>query len=265
MPVMPLPHGNLYYETAGQGSSVALLHGMWSNHRSWRHMVPELSTAHHVVLLDSMGHGQSDRLRIPYRLSTYALDLDFLLNALKTDTIGLVGFSMGALIAQEYYFLFPSKVTSLVLIATPPPYKLRWRLGIGIVSFMEKLGIASLKKECIKALSRRYPKDTTKKVIDEKGLSLYDDDEFALILRSIWKKDGVGRESEIRVPTLIIVGEKDGIRSHSVYLQQTIPHSRLLTVPDCEHSVMSARPEFLTREILRFLNAVHSDAEHAAD
>ena len=144
MPFIRVPNGRLYYEIHGQGRTLVLLHGLWSNHGVWRKMVPELARNNEVILLDHMGHGKSDRMRIPYRLATYAADLTHLLDSLERRNVSLLGFSLGASVAQEAYFQKPSMVEALVLVATPPPYKMRWMIGIQFVSLLEKLGITSL-------------------------------------------------------------------------------------------------------------------------
>jgi pimeloyl-ACP methyl ester carboxylesterase len=224
-------------------------------------MVPELAENNEVILLDHMGHGESDRMREPYNLATYASDLGHLLDALEKRQVILLGFSLGASVAQEAYFQNPSRVKALVLIATPPPYKLHWMIGISFVSFLEKLGITSLKKETIKALGRRYAKGTDKGFIDKtlNELASYDDDEFARLLRSAWDRGNVGREVGIRVPTLIVIGERDGIIRHSISIQQAIPDSRLAIVPDCNHSVLFDRPEQVVLEIEGFLGEVQAN------
>jgi len=259
MSFIQVPNGRLHYEVHGQGRTLLLLHGMWSNSGVWRRMVPELARDNEVILLDHMGHGKSDRMRAPYSLATYASDLGHLLDFLEKNQAILLGFSLGASVAQECYFQKPSIVEALVLVATPPPYKLHWMFGISFVSLIEKLGITSLKRETIKALGRRYSKGTDKRFIEKtlNELSLYDDDEFARLLRSAWNRGNIGREARIRVPTLIVIGEKDRIISHSVSMQQAIPGSRLSIVPDCNHSVMFDRPERVAREILGFLDEVH--------
>ena len=260
MPFLSVQHGRIHYEVHGTGTDLVLLHGMWSNMGVWKRVLPSLSMIHRVLLVDQMGHGKSDRIRTPYRPDTHARDLHCLLDFLEVETSTLVGFSMGALVAQEYFFLSPSRVNALVLIATPPPCKLRWKAGIEIVSLLEKLGITSLKKESIKALRRRYAKNTDKDSIDKSlaELSAYSNREFSLILRSVWEGRNRRREREIRVPTLLVVGERDGIRSHSEHLNDTLPDSRFLTVPEADHSVVLKKPTFLVEMISAFQQEVAS-------
>ena len=259
MPFIQVPNGRLHYEVHGKGRPLVLLHGMWSNSGLWRRVVPELTGHNEVILLDHMGHGKSDRMKVPYRLATYASDVRQLLDYLEKPRASLVGFSLGASVAQEAYFQDPSGVEALILAATPPPYRTRWMVGIQLVSLLETVGITSLKKETIKALGRRYSKGTDKGFIEKtlKELASYDDGEFARLLRSAWDRGNVGREAGIRVPTLIVVGEEDRIRGHSVSMHQAIPGSRLSVIPGCDHSVLFDRPEWVAREILRFLDEVH--------
>ena len=108
MPFIQVPNGKLHYEIHGQGRTLVLLHGMWSNHGVWRKMVPDLARNNEVILLDHMGHGKSDRMQAPYRLDTYASDLGHLLDSLERNNVTVLGFSLGASIAQETYFQKPS-------------------------------------------------------------------------------------------------------------------------------------------------------------
>jgi len=256
MPLIQVPRGNLRYETHGKGRNLALIHGMWSHRGMWKNIIPGLSADHFVMAPDCIGHGESDRMHHPGRLQDYVTDINLLFESMGIEDVTLIGFSMGALIAQEYYHRYPSRARALVLIATPPPYKLRWRLAMALVSLLEKLGITSLKKETLKALTRRFSKGTDRSFIDKslKELTAYDEREFGLILQSGWEQPAAGRAGTIQVPTLLVVGEKDGIRDHSEVLHNTIPDSRLQIIPESNHSVIFDNPKYLTELILEFLS-----------
>ena len=255
MPSIPVSNGTLYCETLGQGPDLVLLHGMWSHHGVWSRMAPELAESFRLVLVDQMGHGKSGRIRRPYRLRDYAMDLRDLLDSLQVPKALLAGFSMGSLVAQEFASLCPDRVRGLVLIATPPPYRLRWKLGVLTVSLLESLRITTLKRQTIKALSRRYAKGTDKGLIDKslKELAAYQDREFALILKSVWERGQEVRPERIGAPTLLLVGEKDGIRGHTESLAERIPGCRLRVVPGANHSILLDKPGAVAGEILEFL------------
>lgn len=53
-----------YYEVAGQGQPVVLVHGMAASRRDWDFLVPELVQAgYRTYRLDLLGHGASSKPR----------------------------------------------------------------------------------------------------------------------------------------------------------------------------------------------------------
>ncbi len=52
---------DLYYEIAGAGQPVVLIHGLGSSIKDWEFQVPELAQKYQVVTLDLRGHGRSDK------------------------------------------------------------------------------------------------------------------------------------------------------------------------------------------------------------
>ena len=59
MPLAPVTGGTIYYETAGEGLPLILLHGIGSNSRSWRRQLEGLSSGFKVVAWDAPGYGRS--------------------------------------------------------------------------------------------------------------------------------------------------------------------------------------------------------------
>lgn len=260
MPFLQVPHGHLFFETAGEGPSLGLLHGMWSSHAAWDRMLPRLSENHALLAPDFMGHGRSGRMKVSYRLGTYASDLKILFDHLGVERISLAGFSLGSLVAQEFYHLWPARVSSLILIATPPPQKLLWQIGIEFVSFLERLGLTSLKEQSIRAIARRQSKSSGRDASQNtlKELYNYEDREFARILRSAWHGHERRPAAAVGVPVLIAVGEQDRIRRHSERLHRSIPGSRLVVLPRAGHSVVLESPMLLAEGILDFLHKAGS-------
>ena len=88
------------FETHGSGPPVILQHGFLSNRRSWveRGVVAELAPAYTTILVDSLGHGDSDKPADPpaYRRELRAGDIAAVLDTLGVDRAHYVGYSMGA-------------------------------------------------------------------------------------------------------------------------------------------------------------------------
>ncbi|MGZ5300141.1 MAG: alpha/beta fold hydrolase, partial [Actinomycetota bacterium] len=112
-----LPDGSLYYEVAGEGPVVTLIHpGLWDS-RTWDPLVPVLlDAAFRVVRYDVRGYGRSSRLtEEPY---SHVRDLAALLDFLDVPLTILVGCSMGGAIAIDFTLEHPDRVAALVPVAS---------------------------------------------------------------------------------------------------------------------------------------------------
>jgi non-heme chloroperoxidase len=86
----------LYYEDAGSGQPVVLIHGYPLDGNSWERQSRELLAAgYRVLTYDRRGFGGSSKVADGYDYDTFAADLDAFLEALDLRDVILVGFSMG--------------------------------------------------------------------------------------------------------------------------------------------------------------------------
>lgn len=105
-------HGaDLHYVDAGQGQTIALVHGLLGSHRNWDHLVDNLATDFRVVAPDLLGHGSSSKVMGDYSLSANAAILRDLFDHLGIASATIVGHSLGGGIALQFSYLFPSEST----------------------------------------------------------------------------------------------------------------------------------------------------------
>jgi pimeloyl-ACP methyl ester carboxylesterase len=52
---------DLFHEIRGDGEPLVLVHGCWTDHDSWRFVVPELAGSFRVLSYDRGGHSRSQR------------------------------------------------------------------------------------------------------------------------------------------------------------------------------------------------------------
>ncbi|MEK7328872.1 MAG: alpha/beta hydrolase, partial [Chloroflexota bacterium] len=87
----------LYYEVAGSGQPLVLIHGFSLDTRMWGDQFETFARHYQVVRYDLRGFGQSAvPSNEPY---THADDLNNLLHYLKIDSVHLVGLSLGGGVA----------------------------------------------------------------------------------------------------------------------------------------------------------------------
>src|SRR3989441_7881788 len=105
----------LHYLEAGSGPPVILLHGLGGDGSRWRLNIEPLAKEFHVIALDQIGFGQSDKPLANYNTGMLA---EFLVDFLKTVNIpkaSLVGNSMGAGVALYTAVHYPQAVDRIVL------------------------------------------------------------------------------------------------------------------------------------------------------
>jgi pimeloyl-ACP methyl ester carboxylesterase len=111
---------SLYYEIAGEGAPLILLHGTGCDHRFWAMQVEHYARTHTVVAVDMRGGGQSD---IPVDVASYssavmADDVAGLIRQLRLGPAHVSGHSLGSCVAQQLALRHPQTVSSLQLHAT---------------------------------------------------------------------------------------------------------------------------------------------------
>lgn len=74
-------------------------------------------------------------------------------------------------------------------------------------------------------------------------------------LANIGRSDSRPHLAAIRCPTLVLVGEQDGLTppERAAEIANGIPGSRLLTIPDCGHMSACEQPQKVTEALLEFL------------
>ena len=106
---------NLYYEVVGTGSPLILIHGNGESHEIFDEAVKLLSEHFTCYLLDSRGHGQSQKVS-EYHYADMAEDVYQFIQALSLHNITFYGFSdggiIGLLLASRYPDLFERMIIS---------------------------------------------------------------------------------------------------------------------------------------------------------
>src|SRR4051794_3645664 len=93
---------------------IVFIHGVGLDHTMWDPVVAALPHRR-TITYDMIGHGHARKPQGPYGLSMFVDQLTVIVDALRTE-VDLVGFSMGALVAQGYALSTKQKLRQLVLL-----------------------------------------------------------------------------------------------------------------------------------------------------
>jgi 3-oxoadipate enol-lactonase len=120
---IPVGGVTLSCEMRGTGTTIVLLHGFPLDRRMWDAQIEMLSQSFRVIAPDLRGFGQSSLepadVDSGVGMDHHATDVLAILDALGvTETVVLVGFSMGGYVAFQIALKHPARVRGLVLCDT---------------------------------------------------------------------------------------------------------------------------------------------------
>ena len=108
-------NSEIFFEIAGNGQSIVLLHGFTEDSSIWEYFAKELSKQYNVVTIDLPGHGQSDCLGDIHTMSQMAQVVKEVLDNHEITSAVIVGHSMGGYVALSFAKMFPEMVKGLGL------------------------------------------------------------------------------------------------------------------------------------------------------
>lgn len=107
----------VFYKVMGQGEPALVLIHCWSgDHTLWRFNVPGLAKKHKLVLVDLLGHGQSDKPKVDYTLDFMAGGVLAAIKASGVKKPVLLGHSMGGPVARTVIRQKPNLASGLILV-----------------------------------------------------------------------------------------------------------------------------------------------------
>lgn len=105
--------GGIYYETAGKGPALIMIHDGLIHSVTWDDQFTSFSWSYRVVRWDRRGYGKSES---PKKDFSHLDDLLALMDHLGIDQANLMGCSSGGLLAIDFTLEHPERVSSLVLV-----------------------------------------------------------------------------------------------------------------------------------------------------
>ncbi|MEV4146365.1 alpha/beta hydrolase [Amycolatopsis sp. NPDC049691] len=118
MPYTTVNDTRLYYEDAGTGPALLLLHGWGASGRVWQACLPDLVRDHRVITLDWRGCGRSDRPLEGNSIAGVVKDLAAVIETLEVAPT-VVGSSIGGVFATELALARPELVHHAVAVDSP--------------------------------------------------------------------------------------------------------------------------------------------------
>jgi pimeloyl-ACP methyl ester carboxylesterase len=252
----------IYYEIAGEGDPVVLVHGFTLDTRMWDDQFTEFSKRHRVIRYDVRGFGRSS---VPEEGKPYshARDLKGLLDQLNIGKASVIGLSMGGSIAINFTLEYPEHVSSLVTVDSDLD-GFRWTSDFfewftSLFSIARESGVRAANEAFMNgalfepAMRNPLVAGRLRELIGSySGWRFLNDD----------PQEGLDpspntRLNEINCPTLVVVGEYDipTFQGVAERINVEVSNSSKVAIPRVGHMSNMEDTDRFNREVLSFLES----------
>lgn len=254
----------LWYETAGDGDALLLMHAGICDASMWdEHMAP-LSARFRVIRYDMRGFGRSN---LPDGSFAAHDDARALLASLGVDRAHIVGVSMGGTVALNLALTYPDCARALILVSTtvggftyagPPSWvdelqeQIETADAAGDVDRLNELEVRKWVDGAGRTPEEVDPGVRTRVLaMNRHNIELENPRATPVGLTP----PAVERLSEIAIPTLVIVGDRDvpSTRASCAKLATSISGARLVEMAGTAHLPCMERPDEFDAHMFGFL------------
>ncbi|HEY8121161.1 MAG TPA: alpha/beta fold hydrolase [Myxococcota bacterium] len=251
----------LHVETHGAGAALVLAHGFGGSARNWRPQWRALQDAFAITLYDARGHARSAPIARAEDARAAAVVADFAAVSEGASAAPLIagGLSMGAATALRFALAHPARVRALVLMAPPAGPASGRGISASALAFAEEID-----RDGLEAAGARFAwgpgsgLDVQAATFVRAGFLEHDPASLAHLLREYLARletpAQLARElARVRVPALVVVGERDAASLPSAHeLAAALPDARLEVVAGAGHVVNLAQPARVNRVLREF-------------
>ena len=218
----------VYYEIRGEGEPLVLINGLANDITDNEAIIATLSTRYRVVAFDNRGAGRTDKPHTPYSIEMMAGDARALMQAVDIDQAYVLGLSMGGRIALELALQRPTMVKKLVLVSTAARVVQTWQRSL-LMNTLPRIPM----------FKGKYPQPYYAFARQREASASY---------------NCTDRLPELRAPTLIMHGKKDGLTPYRLAeeMQARIPGAKLLPF-DGGHLFLYFKQKEFTDAVFDFL------------
>jgi 3-oxoadipate enol-lactonase len=261
----------LYYEVAGAGHPLTLIHGALVNRRFWDDQVAAFARHYTVVRYDMRGFGDSALVKADQPPFSAHEDLAALLRFLGIERTYVMGLSAGGAVAIDFTLAHPEMVDALIPVAAgvggfayepsedepeEPWQQVMQALQQGEIDRAVEMNLRYWTDGPARAPERVNAQ--ARERVREMTTANYRRGDDLGVWPQFLEPPAAGRLDEIKVPTLIVYGDQDvrEVAEAAQALERGITGARKVIIPDTAHHLTLEKPAEFNRVVLDFLASV---------
>ena len=260
MPLVKVNDIQIYYELHGPENAdvIVLSNGIFMSTASWGYQAAEFKKHFRVLLYDCRGMWQSDHPAGPYSMEQHADDLAGLMDALGIEKAHIGGISYGGEISMTFALKYPQRALSLIVSSAVSQIDPMLRvMGASWMSALHNNDADTLFEVTFPANFSEPWIAANQGIIELSRKKYHQMDLKAAeeLMLAFSKVDFTEELKKISVPTLVLVGELDILKSrkYSEIIAREIPGAELLIIPHGGHAICMEQPGAFNTAILGFV------------
>ena len=266
MPMIQVKDAEIYYEVHGDGQPFLFFSETACSGEIWKlYQVAEFSKDHLVIIHDYRGTGRSSKPSIDYTTRMFCDDTVAVLDYLKVKDAIVLGHSMGGRVAQLLALEYPDRVKKLILASTGASFPGGAGLPLQMCKEMIEWGYEKYVREHTiqVGFTDEFVKSQPERLEAFFKVRLANLGPVEFYLRHVSSRQGhdtSGRLKDIRMPTLVMVGEYEGdpkvVMTHrmsSDILAKGISSAKFVMLTHQKHNYFVSDPATSHKVIREFL------------
>lgn len=247
-----------YLEEGGSDDNVLLVHGLGASAERWTRVIPHLSKKYHVIALDLIGYGFSDKPSVDYTPVFFSQFIFDFLNTLGITKTSMIGSSLGGQIVTECAITQSKMIEKIVLVS---PSGIMKQSTPTLDAYM----LAALYPtqdgtktvfQMMAGINKEIDSDTINGFIQRMTLP---NAKMAFMSTILGIRNAVPlseRLAKISAPTLVVWGKQDTLIpiAYSKDFVSSIKNCQFVEMESSGHTPHVEEPEKFSETVLRFLN-----------
>lgn len=249
----------LFNRIYGEGPPLVILHGLFGQSDNWTTLARAWSKHYQTIAVDQRNHGQSPHEEA-FTYELMAEDLAETLDALKLESVNLLGHSLGGKTAMFFAQQHPQRISKLIVAdIAPRAYATHHN---EIIDALKALPLNELKERNLAdaELAKGIPDFGTRQFL-LKNLYRNDTGTFSwrfnleAISTQITEVGKALPDGHVNLPALFVRGSKSNYITDQdqAEISHQFSNATFATIPNAGHWLHAEQPEAFSRVVLDFL------------
>jgi 3-oxoadipate enol-lactonase len=253
----------IFYEVAGAGPPVILLHPFPANHEFWLPVAAYLSSRYRLIMPDLRGHGRSALGNGAATMQKHASDVARVMTDAGVDRAPLIGVSIGGYTLFEFWRRFRDRVSGLLLCNTKAQADTaearasRLEAANDVLQRGTEPFFESMLPKLLGETTRQSRPDLVEGAL--RMMRQMSAEDVAGVQRGMADRpDSVSTLKTINAPVLIITGDEDVLTGvpEAELMKQNIAGSQMKVIGKAGHYSPWEQPEEAGKLLRQFLDSM---------